>query len=78
MKPMPITMSASKHGEPFELLVTVNGGTATKRTRNRVREGGPRFWSVPNPNRSDDILLWSPVTGWFGWLPKSEIAITKI
>jgi len=55
--------------------VTINHNAATKRTRNRVKEGGPIFEFFDNTNRPDSILLRSPKTGWFGWLPKSEVTL---
>jgi hypothetical protein len=54
--------------------VKINHSTASKRTRNRVREGGPEFQYFINTNRIDSILLRSEKTGWMGWLPLSEIA----
>jgi len=59
------------------VVVAVNGQTASKRTRNRVKEGGPEFSLVkrgsPQTFRKDSVLLRSPKTGWFGWLPLDEI-----
>lgn len=60
-------------GPVATVVVAINHNAATKRTRNRVKEGGPNFEFFENTNRPDSILLRSPKTGWFGWLPKSEI-----
>lgn len=65
--------------EPTEVIVTINGQTASKRTRNRVREHGDRYIAIPNNNRNGQVLL----TGlskprWNGWLPLDEIHITQI
>lgn len=53
--------------------VKINASTASKRTRVRVREGGPEFQYFANMNRTDAILLRSEKTGWMGWLPLAEI-----
>ncbi len=65
--------------EPTEVIVTINGQTASRRTRNRVREHGDRYIAFPNNNRNGQVLL----TGlskpqWNGWLPLNEIHITQI
>lgn len=63
------------------VVVAINPQSASKRTRNRVKEGGPDFTFVKrgtdNTFRSDSVLLRSPKTGWFGWLPLGEIKIRK-
>lgn len=53
--------------------VRVVGSAASARTRKIVKRGGPFFEWYENINRTDAILLRSPVTGWFGWLPLNEI-----
>lgn len=55
------------------IVVKINPGAASKRTRNRVKEGGPEFDFFENINRPGWLLLRSPKTGWFGWLPLEEI-----
>ncbi len=60
-------------GPAGRMRVKINPNTATKRTRNRVKEGGPEFDFFDNKNRADSILLRSPKTGWFGWLPLNEV-----
>jgi hypothetical protein len=61
-----------------EVFITINGQTASKRTRNRVKEHGPEFFMIPNPNRVNQVLLKSINNKWFGWLPLDEIKIKKI
>jgi len=71
-------MNLSDITEPTEVLVTINGATASKRTRNRVKEHGPRFMYVPNKNRADQILLKGvDGKGWNGWLPLWEIKVLR-
>jgi hypothetical protein len=60
------------------MRVKINPNTATKRTRNRVKEGGPEFDFFDNKNRADSILLRSPKTGWFGWLPLNEVVCEAV
>ena len=55
------------------IVVKINHHAASARTRNRVKEGGPEFDFFENGNRPGWILLRSPKTGWFGWLPLDEI-----
>lgn len=50
---------------------------ASSRTRKIVKKSGPFFEWYENTNRTDSILLRSPKTGWFGWLPLSEIEWTN-
>jgi hypothetical protein len=61
--------------------LTINGQTASGRTRKKIKQFGPEFElvevNIVNPIRSDQVLLKSTKTGWFGWLPKNEIIITK-
>jgi hypothetical protein len=69
-------MNLTEITEPTEVLVTINGATASKRTRNRVRENGPRFLFIPNSNRAEQILLKGvDGKGWNGWLPLREIKV---
>lgn len=62
--------------------VVINGQTASKRTRNRVREAGPLFELVksatPRALGEDGVLLRSQTTGWFGWLPVREIKLSSV
>ena len=62
--------------------VAINPHSASKRTRNRVKEAGPAFTLVkvgmPASIREDAVLLRSITTGWFGWLPAGEIKIKEI
>jgi hypothetical protein len=72
-------MNLSDITEPTEILVSINGATASKRTRNRVKEHGPRFVYVPNKNRADQILLKGvDGKGWNGWLPLWEIKVSRV
>jgi hypothetical protein len=72
-------MNLDEVTEPTEVLVVINGATASKRTRNRVREHGPRFVYVPNKNRADQILLKGvDGKGWNGWLPLWEIKVHRV
>lgn len=67
-------MNVADLTEPTELLVTINGATASKRTRKIVRGHGPRFIFVPNNSREGSILLRGvDGKGWNGWLPVREI-----
>lgn len=60
-----------------EVFISINGQTASKRTRNRVREHGPEFFLFENSNRVNQILLKSINNKWFGWLPLNEIKIKR-
>lgn len=60
------------------MRVKINPNTATKRTRKRVKECGPEFDFFDNKNRADSILLRSPKTGWFGWLPLNEVVCEAV
>lgn len=53
--------------------VKVAGGAASARTRRIVKRSGGFFEWYENVNRTDAILLRSPKTGWFGWVPLAEI-----
>lgn len=55
------------------IKLRINPNTASKRTRNRVKESGPEFELFKNDARSGEVLLRSRKTGWFGWLPLREI-----
>lgn len=50
---------------------------ASLRTRRIVKKSGPFFEWFTNTNRTDAILLRSPMTGWSGWLPLDEIEWTN-
>lgn len=65
------------------IVVKTNGQTASKRTRNRVKENGPVFTFVKigvihmtEAGRAC-ALLRSTTTKWVGWLPVSEIVISR-
>jgi hypothetical protein len=68
-------MKASE--ETTLVCVKINPNKASLRTRNRVKEGGPDFAMYENSNRPGSVLLRSPKTGWFGWLPLNEIVINE-
>lgn len=55
----------------------INGQTASKRTRNRIREHGPRFIIVDNPNRPGSTLVQSVTGKWIGWLPNNEFIVVR-
>lgn len=61
------------------VLIKINGQTASKRTRNRVREAGPQFFLVKKDYfdrfNTECALVRSP-KGFFGWLPLNEIIIS--
>jgi len=69
------------HQQEIPVVVAINGQTASKRTRQRVKQGGPDFIQVipqiSKPHRTDEVLLRSTKTGWFGWLPLREILIRR-
>ena len=58
--------------------VAINPNAASKRTRNRVKEGGPEFERFKNDARAGEVLLRSKKTGWFGWLPLNEIKVEEV
>ena len=69
-------------GDP--VLVKTNGQTASKRTRNRVKENGPEFTfiragtpSLPSIGSGPAVLLESQRTRWMGWLPAGEISVSR-
>ncbi len=60
--------------------------TASKRTRSRLQSHGPDFvlfktvnvWTDPTQWGNDPcIVVGSLSTGWDGWLPTSEVDISK-
>jgi hypothetical protein len=53
--------------------VKIVGDQASARTRRVVKKSAGFFEWYENVNRTDAILLRSPATGWFGWLPLDEI-----
>jgi len=53
--------------------VKIVGGRASARTRRVVKRSAGFFEWYESLNRTDAILLRSPSTGWFGWLPLDEI-----
>lgn len=60
-----------------EVLVTINGQTASLRTRQLIRSQGSRFIVMRegDENRKGQILLSSVAGKWSGWLPIKEIRI---
>ena len=56
------------------VTIKINGQTASKRTRNRIKENGPDF---ELKDRNNQTLLKSINGGWFGWLPDNEFVIVK-
>lgn len=59
------------------VTIKINGQTASKRTRNRIKENGPDFELKDSSNRNNQTLLKSINGGWFGWLPDNEFVIVK-
>ena len=66
------------------VMVKINGQTASKRTRNRVKENGPEFIvqkigsaHLQLGGVTPAILFASATTKWVGWLPKSEIVVSR-
>ncbi len=57
--------------------------SASARTKNRLREHGPRFTETKRVQSSrvlgdcSAILVHSERTEWFGWLPMNEIQIAQ-
>ena len=68
--------SGNVEGEGMKIKQNTN---ASQRTKNRLREHGPRFDVVkPAKNAFDGrkwILLRAVDTDWFGWLPIEEIIL---
>jgi hypothetical protein len=66
-----------------QIVVKTNGQTASKRTRNRVKENGPLFTFVKADiiHTTDAgrhcVLLRSTTTKWLGWLPVNEIVVSR-
>lgn len=68
------------------VVVDVDVRTASKRTRNRVKENGPEFEFVKFGQtyvtialgNSRAALLKSRTTRWVGWLPEREIVLKKL
>ena len=67
----------------MKMSVTLKANeTATRRTRNRIREHGPNFGAVKSGNCADlgEGLHWlvsSEDGRWLGWLPRNEFDLTK-
>ena len=63
-----------------QVLITINGQTASKRTRNRIRDHGPRFLLTSNtsPHQPDSVHIFSCSSKWSGWIAKREIIIHKV
>lgn len=59
-----------------EILITINGQTASKRTRTNVRKSGPRF--VFRKEQDSKVLVSSVGRGFNGWLPIREIKIHRL
>ena len=65
------------------IVVKTNGQTASKRTRNRVKENGPRFTFVKagiihvTEAGRHCVLLRAAETAWVGWLPVDEIVVSR-
>jgi len=68
------------HQEGDELLVVINGQTASVRTRRLLRQHGPRFILVKHgtEKRAKELLFSSTLGKWTGWLPEREIKILRI
>ena len=62
-----------------EVLVTINGQTASLRTRKLTRSQGPRFIVVREGegDRKGQLLLSSAISNWTGRLPLREIRIHR-
>lgn len=63
------------------VAVRINGQSASKRTRSRVKENGPLFEIVKmgaerQKMRTSAVLLQSKTTNWLGWLPTKEIVVS--
>lgn len=78
MPPREVGVIASLDEKGTLLLVWINSRVASKRTRKRVKECGPLFEFIRNETRDGEILLRSEKTGWFGWLPLSEIVTQPV
>lgn len=62
-----------------EVLVVINGQTASVRTRRLLRTHGPRFVLVRRgvDDRAKQVLLRSSLGKWTGWLPEREIKVAR-
>ena len=62
-----------------EVLVTINGQTASVRTRRLLRTHGPRFVLVRHGDeeRPKQLLLRSVLGKWTGWLPEREVKVLR-
>lgn len=60
-----------------EILVVINGQTASVRTRRLLRTHGPRFVLVRHgaDERPKQVLLRSTLGKWVGWLPEREVKV---
>jgi hypothetical protein len=67
------------HQEGDELLVVINGQTASVRTRRLLRQHGPRFVLVKygTDKRAKQLLFSSLLGKWTGWLPEREVTIMR-
>ena len=74
-----MTENSTNSSPEQAVLIKINGQTASKRTRNRVREAGPQFLLVKKAHfdrfNTECALVRSP-KGFFGWLPLNEIIIS--
>jgi hypothetical protein len=75
-----MTFNSFKNNQEKTVLVTLNGATASKRTKNKIRNNGPRFiQAFPKVNRPGEVFLKSfLVNGWTGWVPEKEIIIHEL
>lgn len=62
---------------PKRIRVSINGQTASKRTRQRVRKFGPEFLLLPKTKDGHILVAGLDGTGWNGWLPIREIKVTQ-
>lgn len=72
-------MSLSDVPVDTEMLVVINGQTASVRTRRLLRTHGPRFVLVKHATdeRPKQVLLSSVLGKWVGWLPEREIKVVR-
>jgi hypothetical protein len=65
-------------------MTLIASNSASARTKNRLREHGPRFTETKRVQSSlvlgnvPAILVHSNRTDWFGWLPINEVTISNI
>ena len=78
-------MKTSHFSKDDKLIIALNK-KASSRTKGRVREHGPKFVFFKETksflgagilSSRECILVGSTSTGWSGWLPVSEIEISK-